>query len=63
MSTSASYTFINILNRSLAANFLPKLLVSPSPPGSLMIAWVTNFSGYQLGPSGSFNWQRSMKLR
>jgi hypothetical protein len=48
VSTSASYTFTNILNRSLVANFLPKLMVSFSLPGSLFIAWTTNFSGYVL---------------
>jgi hypothetical protein len=48
VSASASYTFTNILNRSLVANFGPKLMVSPSLPGSLVVAWITNFSGYAL---------------
>jgi len=48
ISTSASYTFTNIINRSLVANFAPQLMFSSSPPDSLIIAWPTNFDGYLL---------------
>ena len=45
VSTSSSYQFTNILNRSLVANFGPKLSYWPSQPHTLIIAWLTNFSG------------------
>lgn len=45
VSTSASYTFTNIVNRSLVANFGPQLTYSLLPPNKLTIAWLTNFSG------------------
>lgn len=45
VSTSASYQFTNIVNRSLVANFGPKLSYWPSQPHTLVIAWLTNFSG------------------
>ena len=48
VSTSASYSFTNIINQSLVANFVPQLMLPTAPPHALMIAWVTNFSGYQL---------------
>jgi hypothetical protein len=44
VSTSASYQFTNILNRSLVANFGPKLSYRPSQPHTLVIAWLTNFN-------------------
>ena len=48
VSTSGSFTFTNIVNRSLVANFVPQLMVVASPPGSMLLAWPTNFSGYAL---------------
>jgi hypothetical protein len=48
VSTSASYHFTNIINQSLVANFVPRLMLPSAPPHTLTIAWVTNFSGYQL---------------
>ena len=44
VSTSASYQFTNILNRSLVANFGPKLSYLPAQPHTLVIAWLTNFN-------------------
>jgi hypothetical protein len=48
VSTSASYTFTNTLNRSLVANFGPKLWIAAMQPHSFAVAWLTNFSGYVL---------------
>ena len=48
VSTSASYDFTNIVNQSLVANFGPQLSVSVPQPHSLVLAWLTNFSGYGL---------------
>lgn len=45
VSTSAIYRFTNVVNRSLVANFGPKLSYWSSPPHALAIAWLTNFSG------------------
>ena len=48
-SGSAGRRFVSsVINQSLVANFGPKLMVSPSLPGSLVIGWITNFSGYVL---------------
>ena len=48
VSTSPSYTFTNIVNRSLVANFGAKLSAWHSQPHTLGIAWLTNFNGYVL---------------
>jgi len=50
VSTATSYTFTNIVNRSLVANFAPAPLLSVSVPHptSLVLAWPTNFTGYLL---------------
>jgi hypothetical protein len=48
VSTSASYTFTNIVNRSLVANFAPQLSLAAPQPHALVVAWLTNFSGYVL---------------
>jgi len=45
VSTSPNYQFINIVNRSLVANFAPKLAYWPAQPNTLTIAWLTNFNG------------------
>jgi len=49
-STSASYTFTNLVNRSLVANFvaLPQLSFSAPQANTLVLAWPTNFSGFVL---------------
>lgn len=44
VSTSATYTFTNIVNRSLVANFGPSLMHWPSGPHTLVVAWLTNFN-------------------
>ena len=58
VSTSASYTFTNIVNRSLVANFAPLLSATPQAH-TLAISWLTNFSGYVLQQSSDLrgaNW-------
>jgi len=49
-STSASYTFTNLVNRSLVASFVavPRLSLSALQPDALVITWPTNFSGFVL---------------
>ena len=45
-STSASYTFTNIINQSLVANFVAAPTLSfVKQPNALVLAWPTNFSG------------------
>ena len=48
VSTSPNYTFTNVVNQSLVANFGPQLMLPASPSHALIISWLTNFSGYQL---------------
>jgi hypothetical protein len=50
ISTSASYTFTNVINQSLVANFAaaPLLSCSRPEPHTLVLAWPTNFSGFLL---------------
>jgi hypothetical protein len=49
VSTSASYTFTNIINQSLVANFVAvPTLLSSRQPNALLLAWPTNFSGFYL---------------
>ena len=56
-----SYTFTNLINRSLVATFVavPQLSFVLSPSRTLVLAWPTNFGGFQLeqnaGP-GTTNW-------
>ena len=47
VSTSPSYTFTNIVNRSLVANFAPSLMSKPQAH-TLTVSWLTNFNGYVL---------------
>lgn len=59
VSTSASYTFTNILNRSLVANFGPRLSLATPQPHTLVMSWLTNFSGYVLQQNSNLrttNW-------
>jgi Divergent InlB B-repeat domain len=47
--TLASYTFTNIINQSLVANFVPAPTLSVTKqPNALLLAWPTNFSGFTL---------------
>lgn len=51
VSRSASYTFTNIINRSLEANFIPeppRLSHSVPQPGALTLTWPTNAANYVL---------------
>lgn len=52
---ASSYTFTNLVNRSLVANFvaLPQLSFAAPQPHSLVIAWPTNFSGFVLQQNSS----------
>jgi hypothetical protein len=61
VSTNASYTFTNIVNRSLTANFVlvPTLSLSVSQPNALALTWPTNFSEFVLQRNaslGTTNW-------
>lgn len=61
VSTSASYNFTNIVNRSLVANFLiqPNLVEEHSTPSQRHLLWPTNATGYLLEQSSSLsagNW-------
>ena len=58
VSRSASYTFTNIINRSLVANFIPeppRLLYSTPQPGTLVLFWSTNAAGFVLQQNGDLN--------
>ncbi|MEK7678107.1 MAG: putative Ig domain-containing protein [Verrucomicrobiota bacterium] len=58
VSSSASYTFTNVVNRSLAAYFLPeppRLFHSAPQPGALACTWPTNASGYVLQRNTNLN--------
>jgi len=60
VSTSANYTFTNIVNQSLTANFVavPQLSFS-TQPNALVLTWPTNFSGFVLQQNsdpGATNW-------
>jgi hypothetical protein len=61
VSQSASYTFTNVLNRSLVANFvaLPLLSFSQLPSGELAFTWPTNDTGLVLQQNANLdspNW-------
>lgn len=47
---TASYTFTNIINQSLVANFVavPTLSLALTQPGTLVLTWPTNFGGFVL---------------
>jgi hypothetical protein len=60
VSTAASYTFTNIINQSLVANFVaaPQLSFA-TQPNALVLTWPTNFSGFSLQQNsdpGTTNW-------
>ena len=48
VSTSASYSFTNIVNQSLVANFVPQLSLATPQPHALVVTWLTNLTGYTL---------------
>jgi hypothetical protein len=50
VSRSASYTFTNLVNRSLVANFvpMPPLSYSQPQPGILALTWPTNDTSLML---------------
>lgn len=61
VSSSASYQFTNIVNRSLVANFVavPQLTLTTLQPNTLVLAWSTNFSDLELQQNsdlGTTNW-------
>ena len=60
VSTAASYTFTNIVNRSLVATFVPAPTLSAAKqPTALRLTWPTNFPGYTLQQSTNLsttNW-------
>ena len=63
VSTSASYTFTNIINQSLVANFVaaPSLSLVRQPQ-ALVLAWPTNFSGFTLQQNSDLrttNWSKA----
>jgi hypothetical protein len=60
-SSSASYMFTNLVNRSLVANFvaMPQLTLSTPQANTLAITWPTNFSGFALqqnSDAATTNW-------
>ncbi len=60
-SSSSSYLFTNLVNRSLVANFVPapQLSLTAQLPGALVITWPTNFTGFVLQQNsdlGTTNW-------
>ena len=62
--SSASYTFTNIVNRSLMANFVlaPRLSVSLPQPHTMLLAWPTNFGFFvlqEISELGGTNWVNS----
>ena len=54
VSTAATYTFTNVINRSLVASFIPALMSKPQTH-TLAVSWLTNFSGYTLQQSSNLN--------
>jgi len=57
VSRSAGYTFTNIVNRSLAANFvpMPRLSYSQPQPGTLAFTWPTNDASVVLQQNADLN--------
>ncbi|MGA2555072.1 MAG: putative Ig domain-containing protein [Verrucomicrobiota bacterium] len=63
VSTSARYTFTNVVNKSLTANFVvnpnPPLETRPAGARSFVVTWPTNYSGFTLQQNfsiGTTNW-------
>jgi hypothetical protein len=61
VSASADYTFTNIINQSLVANFVPAPTVSLlTQAGTLLLSWPTNFAGFLLQQNldlNTTNWE------
>lgn len=60
-SATASYTFTNLVHRSLVANFVaqPQLAFSRPQPGVIVVTWPTNFTGFVLQQNANLattNW-------
>ena len=56
VSTSSSYTFTNIVNRSLVGTFVPAPALSvQSQAGALLLSWSTNFPGFTLQQNTDLN--------
>jgi len=63
VSTAATYTFTNVVNQSLMANFVinpnPPMQVQPAGVHSFWITWPTNYTGFTLQQNvslGTTNW-------
>jgi hypothetical protein len=60
VSTSAAYTFTNVVNQSLVANFVAAPTLSlVFQPNALVVTWSTKFSGFTLQQNsdlGTTNW-------
>lgn len=59
VSTSQNYQFTNIVNRSLVANFGPRLVIPSYNQHTFSVQWPSNFGGYLLQHNtnlGSTNW-------
>jgi hypothetical protein len=65
VSAVASYTFTNIVNRSLIANFIPAPALSVTTQGgALVLTWPTSFPGFTLQQNtnlNSANWTAAAK--
>lgn len=56
VSTTATYMFTNIVNRSLIANFVPApILTVVRQPGAIVLTWPTNFQDYTLQQNTDLN--------
>ena len=63
----SSYTFTNLINRSLVANFVPvpQLSFAAQPARTLALTWPTNFSGFQLqrnADASTTNWSNATNV-
>jgi hypothetical protein len=59
ISTAASYTFTNIINQSLVANFVPQLTIRRAG-SAVLLSWTTNAASFrlqELATLGTTNWQ------
>jgi hypothetical protein len=56
LSTTASYTFTNVVNRSLVANFaLAPTITATKQGAALLLTWPTSFSGFALQQNTNLN--------
>ncbi len=64
VSSDSSYSFTNVVNRSLLANFAPQLNLAGAPANALRLSWLTNASGYVLQQSTNLqntNWSNAVE--